>query len=321
MKKVLKLALGCAVAGLVLTQTANAQTQGFYTGIEGGLNWMTNFNANTNVMAAPVVGVTPQTGWAVGGVFGYDFVGPRVEFETVYRYNPTNVSVPNTALGNQVGQLAFMVNALYDFMPDSIITPYAGVGAGLALVDGNSPLSSTALAYQGIVGVGYKATENLRVNLDGRYYGTTNPSVNNAQWTNNNIGVMLSLTYKFDAPAPAPTPVAAAPAVTSFMVFFDWDKSNITAAGMNVIKQAANAYRVKGSAQITATGHTDTSGPDNYNMALSLRRATSVKNALVLEGVPASAITVVGKGEQGLLVPTGQNVREPQNRRVEIVLQ
>lgn len=321
MKKVLKLALGCAVAGLVLTQTANAQTQGFYTGIEGGLNWMTNFNANTNVMAAPVVGVTPQTGWAVGGVFGYDFVGPRVEFETVYRYNPTNVNVPNTALGNQVGQLAFMVNALYDFMPDSIITPYAGVGAGLALVDGNSPLSSTALAYQGIVGVGYKATENLRVNLDGRYYGTTNPSVNNAQWTNNNIGVMLSLTYKFDTPAPAPVPVAAAPAATSFMVFFDWDKSNITAAGMNVIKQAASAYRSKGTAQITATGHTDTSGPESYNMALSLRRATSVKNALVAEGVPASAISVVGKGEQGLMVQTGPNVREPQNRRVEIVLQ
>ena len=127
-----KLALGCALAGLVMTQTANAQTQGFYTGVEGGLNWMTNFNANTNVMAAPVVGVTPQTGWAVGGVFGYDFVGPRVEFETVYRYNPTNVFVPNTALGNQVGQLAFMVNALYDFMPTSVITPYVGVGAGLA---------------------------------------------------------------------------------------------------------------------------------------------------------------------------------------------
>ena len=37
--------------------------------------------------------------------------------------------------------------------------------------------------------------------------------------------------------------------------------------------------------------------------------------------VPAQAITVIGRGEQGQLVPTGDGVREPQNRRVEIVMQ
>jgi outer membrane protein OmpA-like peptidoglycan-associated protein len=56
-------------------------------------------------------------------------------------------------------------------------------------------------------------------------------------------------------------------------------------------------------------------------MALSLRRANAVKNALVREGVPAAAITVIGRGEQGLLVPTADGVREPQNRRVEIVVE
>ncbi len=56
-------------------------------------------------------------------------------------------------------------------------------------------------------------------------------------------------------------------------------------------------------------------------MALSLRRANAVKDALVREGVPATAIAVIGRGEQGLLVQTGPNVREPQNRRVEIVIQ
>ena len=177
-----------------------------------------------SVTAAPVVGVTPQMGWALGGVLGYDFVGPRMEFETVYRNNQTNVNVPNTALGNQVGQLAFMVNGLYDFMPESVITPYVGAGLGLALVDGNAPLSSTAFAYQGIVGIGYKATDNLRINLDGRYYGTTNPSVNGMPWTNNNLTIMASATYKFGQPAAAPAPVAATPQATSFMVFFDWDK-------------------------------------------------------------------------------------------------
>ncbi len=63
------------------------------------------------------------------------------------------------------------------------------------------------------------------------------------------------------------------------------------------------------------------SGTEAYNMALSLRRANAVKDALVREGVPATAIAVVGRGEQGLLVQTGPNVREPQNRRVEIVIQ
>jgi outer membrane protein OmpA-like peptidoglycan-associated protein len=56
-------------------------------------------------------------------------------------------------------------------------------------------------------------------------------------------------------------------------------------------------------------------------MALSLRRANTVKDALIQNGVPATAIAVVGRGEAGLLVQTGDGVREPQNRRVEIVIQ
>jgi OOP family OmpA-OmpF porin len=53
----------------------------------------------------------------------------------------------------------------------------------------------------------------------------------------------------------------------------------------------------------------------------SPRRQEPTKDALVCDGVPAQAISVVGMGEKGLLVPTGDNVREPQNRRVEIVIQ
>jgi hypothetical protein len=62
----------------------------------------------------------------------------------------------------------------------------------------------------------------------------------------------------------------------------------------------------KGSARIRATGHTDTSGPEAYNIALSLRCANAVKDALVREGVPAAAITVIGRG--GLLIPTADGV-------------
>ena len=124
-----------------------------------------------------------------------------------------------------------------------------------------------------------------------------------------------------DEPAPATAPPPPPPpAPQSFMVFFDWDSAKLNPQATNVVGQAASAYKTKGGARITATGHTDTSGTEAYNMALSLRRANAVKDALVQQGVPATAISVVGRGEQGLLVQTGPNVREPQNRRVEIVI-
>ena len=119
------------------------------------------------------------------------------------------------------------------------------------------------------------------------------------------------------APPPPPPPAQA----TSFMVFFDWDRSDLSGQARNTIQQAANAYKTTGSARVTATGHADRSGPESYNMALSLRRANTVKNALVSNGVPATAISVIGMGESQPLVPTADGVREPQNRRVEIVIQ
>ena len=119
-------------------------------------------------------------------------------------------------------------------------------------------------------------------------------------------------------PPPPPPPQAAAP--QSFMVFFDWDRSNLSQQAVQVIGQAASTFKSRGAARLVATGHTDTSGPENYNMALSLRRANAVKNELVRQGVPAEAISVVGRGEEGLLVQTADGVREPQNRRVEITV-
>ncbi len=97
------------------------------------------------------------------------------------------------------------------------------------------------------------------------------------------------------------------------MVFFDWDRSNLSQQALNTIKQAAAAFKTKGNARITATGHTDTSGPEAYNMALSLRRANAVKNAV---GPPGRAGRRHRRGRQGRVqppVPTGAGAREPQN--------
>jgi outer membrane protein OmpA-like peptidoglycan-associated protein len=314
MKKVLLAAAAVVALPAIAQAQQDVYAPGVYLGVEGGLNWL----FNTTILG---VNNSPQTGWAAGGKIGYDFIGPRIEVEGMYRQNMTGVFYGNRAINGQISQVTAMANFLYDFNATGTIVPYIGAGAGVGFVDSDFNLGSTVFAYQGILGVGYNFSPNLRFNIDGRYYGTTNPQVAGFGWTNNNASLIASVQVKFGAVAAPPPPPPPAVAPPSFMVFFDWDRSNLSQQALVTIKQAADAFKAKGSARITATGHTDTSGPEAYNMALSLRRANAVKDALVREGVPPQAITVIGKGETQLLVPTGDGVREPQNRRVEIVIQ
>jgi OmpA-OmpF porin, OOP family len=108
---------------------------------------------------------------------------------------------------------------------------------------------------------------------------------------------------------------------TKYIVLFDFDKSNINAAGQAVIDEVVAAASKMGTVNISATGHADRSGSENYNTALSLRRADSVRAALIAGGLSADAITVAGRGESEPAVPTADGVKEQANRRVEIILQ
>ena len=124
------------------------------------------------------------------------------------------------------------------------------------------------------------------------------------------------------APAPAPAKtVAPAPApARTYLVFFDWDKADLTARAKQIISEAAaNVARVAVT-RIEVSGHADKSGTAGYNQTLSQHRADNVAAELVRLGVPKAEIAVMAFGDTHPLVPTADGVREPQNRRVEIVL-
>jgi outer membrane protein OmpA-like peptidoglycan-associated protein len=104
-----------------------------------------------------------------------------------------------------------------------------------------------------------------------------------------------------------------------FPVFFDWDRADITPASMDILQQAANAYKAGGSVRLEVTGYTDLSGSPGYNQRLSVRRADNVANALANLGIPRSDNGGQRTRRERPRVPTALSVREPQNRRVEIV--
>jgi outer membrane protein OmpA-like peptidoglycan-associated protein len=108
--------------------------------------------------------------------------------------------------------------------------------------------------------------------------------------------------------------------VRTFIVFFDFDKSNLTAEAQQVVGQAVNTAKTSGMVRVVVTGHTDTVGSRAYNQRLSERRANAVKAEMVREGLNAGDIMTVGKNFSDPLVPTGPGVREPQNRRAVIDL-
>ena len=190
-------------------------------------------------------------------------------------------------------------------------------------------------------GIRYDINPLLAFDLDYRYFSSTQPTFSNrgvapfppfgfapglVKYNSgyNTQNIVASLTMKFGAPPPPPPPApppAPPPPPTHqvYLVFFDWDKYNITPEGMQIVQLAANQYKAGGSVRIQVTGYTDTSGSPGYNQRLSERRANAVATALERLGVPRSDMAVSGRGENDLRVPTPDGVREPQNRRVEIL--
>jgi OOP family OmpA-OmpF porin len=209
--------------------------------------------------------------------------------------------------------------------------------------------SGWRFGYQAIAGLRYDFSPAVSFDLDYRYLGTTNQTltnngsarypfphgfVNGVPTTNcctggsftskyNSNNIVASVTLKFGAPPAPPPPLPPAPPPPPpqkvFLVFFDWDKYNITPEGEKIIELAAQQYKAGGSVKLQVTGYTDTTGSYAYNQRLSERRANAVAGRLAALGVARSDMAVSGRSFNDLRVPTPLGVREPQNRRVEIL--
>ncbi len=346
------------VAATILASPLAARAQpvtGVYVGAGAGVNIMQDQDAT---VTSGRINRTQKLSSRVGPAFDLDLGyglgnGLRAEIEGSYRYNTfnnSNSSSAATAAGGKEQKFGAMFNVLYDFVGlTPYFQPYVGIGAGYQWAQErnlhiDAPLFGSAantdtegkFAYQGIIGAAIPivSVPGLAVTADYRYMGlvgdrnyagTVNGAPANFKLDKNyNHTILIGFRYNFGQEAPAPAPVAAevppSPISRSYLVFFDWDKSALTDRARQIVSEAAaNSTKVQYT-QLEVNGYTDTSGTAKYNRGLSIRRAQSVAAELVKDGVPKSAIAIQGFGETHLLVPTGEGVREPQNRRVEIII-
>jgi outer membrane protein OmpA-like peptidoglycan-associated protein len=237
------------------------------------------------------------------------------------------------------------------------VQPYIGAGVGYVWVDyqdvgGILPGtgdrfttddSDARFAFQGIVGLAFPFTwvgvPGLSITTEYRFFGTLQPKLNsfvqgpstggarvavgNLEPDSYNHSFMLGIRDAFQQPAPPPPPMplAAAPAVArTYLVFFDFDRADLTDRARQIVAEAAqNSTRVQ-TTRIEVAGHADRAGSPAYNQRLSQRRADVVAAELLRNGIQREQIIVTAFGESRPLVATADGVREPQNRRVEIVL-
>ncbi len=117
-------------------------------------------------------------------------------------------------------------------------------------------------------------------------------------------------------------PAAAAPAAPGQVidVYFDFNKSGLSREARQIVEQIAAQLKANSAATVTIVGKTDLSGADSYNLALSKRRSEAVRAALVRDGIAAGRITVQWTGKREPPVKTGEGVREPRNRVVEVTI-
>ena len=351
-----KLAIVLALASSALATPALARDNSWYVGVEGGAMIVEDINFDLRTPAGVnnrrANSVDHDYGWDVDGNIGYDFGAFRIETEVGYRQ--AGVDSFRTATtsfdraGGKTSALSFMLNGLIDFGDDDSIQGFIGGGVGVARVKARYGLnrfgnflddSDTVFAYQGLAGVRAPLSEHLDATVKYRFFNAENVRLNDT--SNNRLdgrfrshSILGGLTYNFFTPPPPPVeapppppPPPPAPAPVEpvvqcspgpFIVFFEWDKSDITPEASSILDNAVTQYQSCGNAQVMLAGHADKSGSASYNVGLSQRRADSVKAYLSSHAIPDSVISTEAFGESRPRVDTADGVREVQNRRVEV---
>ena len=357
----MKLTLLASIAAFACAPAFAAEPAGPYLSLGGGISIpeKSGIDFSTSAPSAPKTAgrATFDNGYMISGAAGYRWDGGfRSELEVNYRRNTLNDINTRPAVGKQ-GILGVMGNLIYDFNIDSDmgLTPYVGAGvggswnkwSGVASSVAGSPTYTDrdfAWQWQAIGGISAPISEQTVIFTEYRYMGAINNSFNSVpagfkafHHSPRSHNILVGVRFNFGsapekmkevAAAPPPPPPAAPPAPPppppvpqKFLVFFDFDKSNLRADASKIVSEAADYAKKNGKATIKATGHADTSGSPAYNLALSERRAKAVKAAIVKLGFKESEVVVMFKGESEPLVATGDGVKEPQNRRVEIMME
>jgi iron complex outermembrane receptor protein len=242
-----------------------------------------------------------------------------------------------------------ILQATYTMDPWSLMTRVTRFGQSVEVLadgpDGGAPYTANKNrpAFIGDVEIGYKITPELQLTVGADNF--TNKYANHTTAISRYHNAVLyipsspygidggvyyaRLNYKWGAPPapmPEPAPAALAPSTPApapaktYLVFFDWDRADLTERAKQIVAIAAQASTRAQTTKIEVNGYTDLSGTKAYNQRLSIRRAETVEAELVRDGVAKTEIAIHGYGESNPLVPTAPGVREPQNRRVEIIL-
>jgi outer membrane protein OmpA-like peptidoglycan-associated protein len=272
--------------------------------------------------------------------------GFRAEGELGYRSNDIE------DFPGEVTALALMANLYYDFNRDGRWQPYIGVGVGGAQVEvdgGVGPITfdsdDTVFAYQGLAGVAVGLSDRLSLDIGYRYFVAPDVGIEAVYDSGEGFdtleteadykhqAVTVGLRWQFAAPAappvvvpptpptpPTPTPPPAVCPTSEFVVYFEWDRSNLNEAAIQTIDAAIARARQCNVSAVAIVGHTDTSGSNAYNQGLSERRASIVRDALASRGMSAGAMTMQARGETDLARATRDGVREPLNRRTAVTI-
>ena len=342
-----------AATVLALPAAAIAQpVTGLYVAGGLGYNWTQNIDLKSGYGAT----LNDDGGLAAVGSAGWGFGnGVRVELEGNYGAGHFRVRNSGTDYGGvDTNNFGVFVNGLYDFNIGWPVVPYAGLGIGYEWTGARGGHAYRGAGYYGVVnndtegsvagqvilgaalplgvpGLSLTADYRFMATFEDESFGAYSypghTSYSTKIGNQYNHAVLIGVRYAFNAAPPppkmAPAPVAApapAPART-YLVFFDWDKSDLSARAHQIIAEAAqNSTRVQ-LTKIEVSGYADRTGTAQYNMVLSRKRADNVAAELVKDGVPKNVIAIQAFGDTHLLVPTAEGVREPQNRRVEIDLQ